>query len=135
MSRRGSTLVESSIVLLLFLVVFLGVLDFGQVLLFHHFLMDRVRAGARYAAVANADPAVVRNYVAYNAAPPPPGATPLFGLDPAMVQVTRYDAGAASDRVEVKISTFRVQFLSPWIAGAFQPVFRAVAPMEAGGSP
>lgn len=134
MSRRGSTLVESSIVLLLFLVILIGVLDFGQILFFHHFLADRVRAGARYAAVTNPDPAAVRNVVAYNTASPATGTTGLFGLDPAAVEVTRYDAGTPSDRIEVKISTFRLRFLSPWLAGSFTPSFRAVMPMESGGA-
>jgi hypothetical protein len=133
MRRRGSTLVESSIVLLLFLTILIGVLDFGQVLFFHHFLMDRVRVGARYAAVTNPDAAAVRNYVAYNTAAPAPGAVPLFGLDPAMVQVTRQDAGTAADRIQVKISTYNVRFLSPWLAGTFQPSFAAVMPMESAG--
>jgi hypothetical protein len=133
MKRRGSTLVESSVVLLLFLTILIGVLDFGQVLFFHHFLMDRVRAGARYAAVTNPDAATVRNYVAYNNAAPAPGTNTLFGLDPAMVVVKRQDAGTASDRIEVSISTYRVRFLSPWLAGSFQPSFTAVMPMESAG--
>jgi hypothetical protein len=121
-------------VLLLFLSILVGVLDFGQVLFFHHFLADRVRTGARYAAVTNPDASAVRNYVAYNNAAPGPGAVPLFGLDPAMVEVTRQDAGTAADRIEVRISTYRVRFLSPWLSGSFQPSFAAVMPMESGGS-
>lgn len=130
-TRRGSTLVESSIVLLLFLTVFLGVLDIGQVLFFHHFLTDRVRAGARYAGVAGTDAGAVRNFVAYNTPAPADGTPGLFGLTPSMVEVNRYDSGTATDRVEVKISTYPVRFLSPWIGGPFQPTFRAVMPMEA----
>ena len=133
MRERGSTLVESSIVLLLFLVIFTGVLDFGQVLFFHHFLVDRVRAAARFAAVANPDLTAVRNFAAYNTAAPAPGATPLFGLDPSMIQVSRRGTGTPADRIEVTVSTYRIRFVSPWLAGAFQPSFRAVMPMEAGG--
>lgn len=132
MKQRGSTLVESSVILLLFLVLVTGVLDFGQVLFFHHFLTDRVRSGARYAAVTNADATAVQNLVAYNTSSPGPGATGLFGLQPGMVQVTRYDAGTATDRIEVKISTFRLWFLSPWLARSFTPSFRAVMPVEGG---
>ena len=40
--RRGSTLVESSVVLMLFLVILIGVLDAGQILFFHQFLTERV---------------------------------------------------------------------------------------------
>ncbi len=134
--KRGSTLVESAIVLLLVLVILIGTLDFAQILFFHHVLQERVRSGARYAAVHAGDPAAVRNVVAYNAPSAPPGAEGLFGLTPAMVQVQRYGAGTAADRVEVAISGYGMRFLSPWLAGPFTPgPFRAVAPVEVAGAP
>ena len=133
--RRGSTLVESSIVFLLFLVLLLGILDFGQILFFHHFLAERVRAGARYAVLHQYDAQVVRNVVVYNSPAAPPEGSGLFGLRPEMVQVVRYDAGTAADRVAVGISGYRMRFLSPWVAGVFTPgPFRAVLPLESAGT-
>jgi hypothetical protein len=132
--RRGSTLVESAIVLLLFLVMFIGVLDLGQIFFFHHFLNDRVRTGARYAAVHVYDAERIRNVVVYNTAAPLPGAAGLFGLNPSMVSVGRYDAGTAADRVEVRVSAFRMRFISPWLMRDFTPgPFRAVMPVESAG--
>ena len=64
--RRGSALVESALVLLLFIVILLGIMDFGQILFFHHILTERARAGARYAAVHAWDVAAVQRYVARN---------------------------------------------------------------------
>ena len=134
MKRRGSTLVESSIVLTLFLVILIGVLDAGQILFFHQFLTARVREGARWASVNTYEAAGIRNVVAYNSTTPAPGAVGLFGLNTSMVQVNRYGAGTASDRVEVKISGYRLRFLSPWLAGVFTPgPFSAVAPVESAG--
>jgi Flp pilus assembly protein TadG len=131
---RGSTLVESAIVLMLFLVILIGVMDFGQVLFFHHFLNERVRSGARYAIVHAYDPAAVKNVVAYNSPTVPPGAVPLFGLSPAQVSVNRYDAGTANDRIEVSVNTFSMHFISPWLMRDFTPgPFRAVMPLESGG--
>lgn len=132
MSRqRGSTLVESSIVLLLFLVILIGVLDSAQILFFHHFLNERARAGARYAALHSCDPATVRNVVVYNTPTPDPDASGLFGLATAMVGVFRYDSGGGADRIEVRITGFQLRFLSPWLAGIFTPgPFRAVRPVE-----
>ena len=128
--RRGSTLVESSVVLLLFLVLLIGVLDMGQILFFHQFLSERVRAGARYAAVHQYDEATIRNVVAYNSATPGDQAAGLFGLTPGMVQVQRYP-----NRVEVGIRGYNMRFLSPWLAGAFTPgPFRAVVPIESAGT-
>jgi TadE-like protein len=133
--RRGSTLVESSVMLLLFLVILIGVLDAGQVLFFHQFLTERVRTGARYAAVHTFDADTVANVVAYQSASPVPGATGLFGLSTSMVQASHYDAGTAWDRVEVKVTGYKMRFLSPWLAGIFTPgPFRAVMPVESGGA-
>ena len=132
---RGSTLVESSIILLVFLVILTGILDVGQVLFFHHVLTERVRAGARYAAVHAFDPGAIRNVVSYNSASAPPGGGGLFGLDPSLVEVNRYDEGTAKARIEVSVSTFTLHFASPWLMRDFTPQpFRAVVPIESGGN-
>src|SRR5262245_58805615 len=109
--RKGSTLVESSIVLLLFLVIVIGVLDAGQLLFFHQFLTERVRNGARYAAVHVYNTAAIANVVAYSDPSPPDGSAGLFGLTPAMVQVNHHGAGT-SDRVSVEITGYQMRFLS-----------------------
>jgi hypothetical protein len=133
--ESGSTLVESSVVLLLFVVILIAVMDFGQVLFFHCFLKDRVRIAARWAAVHAYDVTSVRNVAAYNASTPGTGATALFGLDPSMVHVNKYDPGTLDERVEVTISTYTMHFVSPWLPGDFVPgPFRAVVPVESGGA-
>jgi hypothetical protein len=135
MRRRGSTLVESSVVMLLFLVILIGVLDLGQILFFHQFLGERVRTGARYAVVHPLNQAAIQNVVAFNTSSPVNGSSGLFGLTAEMVSVSRHDAGTLSDRVEVKIAGYPMRFLSPWLAGAFAPgPFRAVMPLESAGS-
>jgi hypothetical protein len=131
--QQGSTLVESAIVLLLFLVLLIGVLDFSQVLFFHHFLEMRVRAGVRYAVVHPYDPATIRNVVVYNSTTP--GTAGLFGLATSMVSVNLLDAGTADSRVEVDITAFKMRFLSPWLMRDFTPgPFRAVMPVESLGA-
>src|SRR5262252_1470433 len=113
--------------LLLFLVIWIAILDFSQILFFRQLLTTRVRAGARYAVVHPLDAQAIRNFVAYNNPSAPGGGMGLFGLDPAIVQVTRYDAGTPSDRIEVSISTFRMRLFSPWLSGTFTPgPFRSV---------
>jgi hypothetical protein len=133
--RRGSTLVESCAVLLLFLVLLVGVLDVSQVLFFHHVLNERLRTGARYAAVHGYSVNAIRNVVACNNPAAPPGSPGLFGLTPAMVEVSRHDAGAAADRIEIRVSTFSMQFMSPWLLRDFTPgPFRVVVPAESLGN-
>jgi len=133
--HRGSTLVESALVLIVFIVILLGIMDFGQILFFHHVLTERARAGARYAAVHAWDVAAVQRYVARNDASAGVTTPGLFGVTPAMVQVLHPDVGTPAERVEVRISSYQMRFLSPWLAGTFTPgPFRAVMPIESGGA-
>jgi hypothetical protein len=134
-ARAGSSLVESSIVLFLFLVVLIGILDMGQVMFFHHFLASRVRAGARYAAVHTYSPGVIQNVVVYNRTTVPPGGVGSFGMAPSMVQVNQYDAGTPNARIEVSVNTFTMHFVSPWLAQNFTAKpFRAEVPVESAGN-
>jgi Flp pilus assembly protein TadG len=49
--ERGQALVESGLVLMIFIPVLFGILDFGQFLYLHQSLSERVRAATRYGAV------------------------------------------------------------------------------------
>ena len=132
-NRRGSTLLESCIVTLLFLLMLICAADVSQVMFFHHFLQQRARAGARYAVVNAYDAASITNIVVYNSRTA--GTVGLFGLSPSMVSVTLLDAGTAAARVEVAISGFQMHFLSPGLMRDFSPgPFRAVLPVESAGS-
>src|SRR5436190_1673805 len=89
-NRSGQALIESSLILLVFLQVLIGIMDFGQFLYFHQSLSERTRAGARYAAVHGAptviDSTAIANFTLYNdAAGTANGATALlpFVDDPA----------------------------------------------------
>lgn len=133
--RCGSTLLESTLILLVFMLTLLGSIDFGQILFFHLMLADRVRAGTRFAIVSVYDPTAIANMVVYNSSTVPSSGAGLFGLTTAMVQVTRYDAGTSTDRVEVAISNFPISFYSPWLAGSLSPrTFRSVMPVESLGA-
>ena len=50
-SERGQSFVETGLVLLIFLMLLIGIIDFGQVLYFHQSLVERARAAARYGAI------------------------------------------------------------------------------------
>ena len=136
--RTGSTLVEAAIVLVLFLVILIGIMDVGQMMYFHQGLTERVRAGARYAALHTYDPGVIKNVVSYNSTiAPQGGGGGLFGIDPSMVQVPPpYDAGTANARIEVCITGYTMHSVSPWLPANFTPVntFCAVAPVESAGN-
>ncbi len=135
MRRRGSNLVESALILLLFIVLLVGIMDLAQILFFQHFLTERAQTGAHYAALHANDLTAVRNMVIYNSpAAPEGGGAGLFGLTTSMVTVTRYDTATEDDRVEVSIAGYPFTAVSPWLPHSLDPgPFRAVRPVETAG--
>jgi len=135
--RRGQSLVEAALVLVVALVTIVGALDFGQVMFIHQSLVERVRAGARYAALNSGNLDAARNLVVYGSprAPeqdgdsqPPAG---FLGLSTSMVSVTRQGANTSDDRVVVRIEGYPFRFFSPFIGGVYtaKPIV-ATAPVE-----
>jgi len=114
-SERGSAMVETSLVLIVFLMLLIGIADVGQVLFMHVSLVERMREGLRYG-VVTFDTAAIQNIVLYGTASPPQGATPSFNLTANMVSVSRMDANAAEDRVIITLSNYPIQFFTPYIA-------------------
>jgi hypothetical protein len=122
-NERGQSMVEATLVLLVFFTLLLGVIDCGQVLFAHQSLVERVRSAVRWGVVhpwTGTDPIV--NLVLYNQTEAPHGNTQAFlGMQPENVQV-RHQA-ATPDRpddetLSVTIVNFPSQFFSPWIAKA-----------------
>lgn len=119
-AERGSTMVESALVLLTFLLMILGAVDFGQVMYFHQSLMERARQAARYGATDPTNTTAIQNMAVYNSTTTtgsPPAVLP--GLTTAMVSVTNSDANTSSARVVVSISGYTINFLSPYITQSF----------------
>lgn len=117
--RRGNTLVESALTILPFMAIMIGVVDLGQVILFHQSLVDRVRAGLRYGVTHEFDEAAIRNVVRFHSPVPAAGATPFFGLSESHVTINRYDVGTSTERLRVAIVNYPYHFFSPWIAKTF----------------
>lgn len=121
--QRGQSLVEATLVLLVFFTLLLGVIDCGQVIFAHQSLVERVRSAVRWGVVHpwEGQDAIV-NLVLYNQPEAPRGYAPSFlGLQPENVLV-RHQA-ATQDRpddetLRVTIVNFKSQFFSPWIARA-----------------
>jgi Flp pilus assembly protein TadG len=121
-SQRGSNLVETSLILLTFLTMLIGVIDFGQVLYFHQSLVERARAAARYGAVClpTCSTTNVQNVAVYNNSSP--SGTPvaiLPGMTTSMVNVQNLNANTADAQVVVTISNYPINFISPYIARQF----------------
>lgn len=113
-------MVETALVLLVFLMILIGIIDFGQVLYFHQSLVERARAAARYGAVHPTDTTGIQNVAVYNSATV--SGTPsaiLSGMTTSMVDVQNPGINTNDARVVVTISNYPVSFISPYIAQSF----------------
>ena len=118
--ERGSNLVEGALVLLTFLLLLIGIVDFGQMLYFHQVLVERARTAARYAAVNPTNTTAIQNMAVYNT--PTVSGSPsavVGGLTTSMVNVQNLGTNSPEARVIVTISGYTINFLSPYIAGTF----------------
>lgn len=128
-------MVESALVILVFLALLIGIGDLGQVLFIQQSLVERIRQGLRYGVITY-DATAIQKIVLYGTPTPADGAIPSFNLTSSMVQVSRYDAKAAEDRVVITVSNYPIEFFSPWVAGRLtgKPIV-GVQPMELGNLP
>ena len=128
--QRGSAMLEGTLVLLTFICLLLGTVDFGQMLYFHQALTDRARAAARYGAVNPTDSDGIKNIAIYNQPTTSGSPTAIInGLTTSMINVTNTGNNTSSARVVVTISNYPINFFSPYIAQAFnaRPVMVAAS--------
>jgi hypothetical protein len=117
---RGQSLVESTLVLLVFFGMLLGVLDCGQVLYAHQALVERVRSAVRWGTMHPYDGTgdQISNLILYDQMVPS-GAGAYQGLTPANIQV-RYQGATPQrpddERLSVAIVNYESHFFTPWIA-------------------
>ena len=112
-NERGSTLVEFSIGVTVFLTAMFGVLEFGRALWVHNALTDAARRGARYATMHSpADVNGVKNVVVYGD-PSGSGQPMLSNLSTANVNVSYNNFGLNDGTVSVSITNYQFQFVIP----------------------
>jgi Flp pilus assembly protein TadG len=128
-------MVETSLVLIVFLMMLIGIMDVGQMLFTHVSLVERMREGLRYGVITY-DVTAIKNIVVYGTASPADGATPSFNLTTSMVDVSRMDANTAEDRIVITLSNYPIQWFTPYIAAKTtgKPIVEAQA-MELGNLP
>ena len=133
--KKGSAMVESSLVLVVFLTLLIGIADLGQILFIHASIVERLREGLRYGVITY-DPTAIRNIVLYGTDRPTEGAVPGFNLASNMVDVSRFDANTPEDRIRIAVSNYPVEFFAPFIARRFTgKAIVAVQAMELGNLP
>jgi Flp pilus assembly protein TadG len=114
--QKGGTLLESALTLVVFLTLFIGVFDVGEMLFVHQTLTDRARNAARWGAVNAFDAASIQNLVLYGATTPAQNQMASFGLAASNVVVSRPAAsiGKPEDRVIVTV-TYPVSLISVFL--------------------
>ena len=116
--RRGSTLVELSLVLMIMVWILVGTVDIAQVIYFHHNLVYRARKAAHFGATTSWNETEVKNVVIYGN--PEGTGNPFYGLDGAnVVSAQLLDAGTSSARVKVSSQNYPYRFFTPGVAGAY----------------
>jgi hypothetical protein len=122
--QRGQSLVESTLILLVFFLFLFAVIDCGQVMLAHESLVERARTAVRWASVHPWDGTgeQTANMLLFNQPDEPlAGREGYLGLTRANVQV-RYQPSVPEhpddEIVTLSVINFRYQFLSPWFGKA-----------------
>ncbi len=119
--ERGQALVEGGLVMVVFISVLAGIMDFGQFLYLHQSLSERCRAGARYGAIntyTNSGLAAVNVTIYNDPNGSTDGATPLLANlqssasgSNGYVSATLTNPGTDSALITVTITNYPYNFL------------------------
>jgi hypothetical protein len=116
-NQRGQSLIEGTLVMLVFFALLLGVVDFGQVLFAHQSITERARAAVRWGSLhPEAGPEPVRNLVLYGN-PETSSGSGYLGMTADNVIVNFRAAEEGSNDVEtvhVEIVNFEAPLFAPW---------------------
>jgi len=117
-SRRGSTILESALVLSALLLLIIGTLDISRLIFMHQTLTERARNAVRYGVARSYDATKIQNMVLYNTATPANGTQPIFGLTRSSVAVSRLTGATGTpDRLKIRITGWTYRVLLPYVAG------------------
>ena len=133
-NERGSTLVEFSIGVTVFVTAMFAVLEFGRLLWVHNALTDAARRGARYAVMhAASDVTAVKNIVVYGDAAGT-GNPMLDNLSTANVVVNYNSFGLNDGTVSVSITNYQFQFVLPLLGTTItMPSYKTTLTGESAG--
>ena len=96
--RKGQALVETGLIVVTFVAMLVGAMDFGQILFFHQSLVERVRSGLRWGSVHAFNETSIKNMVRYNQTTRPDGAQPFLGISDSNITVVGSMSAATSEK-------------------------------------
>jgi Flp pilus assembly protein TadG len=114
--ERGAAMVESALILVVFLAVLIFIFDCGQFLFLHQTNVERLRRAGRYAAVNPYDVTSIQNMVLYGRSTTPANAVASSTLNRTMITVARVGAGTNDDHIVITMKNYKFAFISPLIA-------------------
>jgi Flp pilus assembly protein TadG len=117
-SRKGQSLVETSLILAAFMGLLLGMVGIGQSLFVRQTFSERVHQAARWGAVNAYQPEAIRNLVLYGTTAPDAGTLPFMGLAASDVVVAAPDCPGTQCRITVAIPRQGIQSTEPAESGA-----------------
>jgi len=97
-SKRGQSLVETTLILGAFMGLLLAIVHVGVLMVERQALLDRVRQAARWGATQPFEETQIRNIVLFGTAAPAAGASPISAVE---VQVRQADCPGSACRVLV----------------------------------
>ena len=120
-NQKGANILESALVLLTIMGMFLFIMDMGRILLIQQFITERTRATVRNAAVNNWNAVAAQNYLVYNSTTAPSGGGVGFlGLQTSNVSYqTVGTLGAPDYMIQVKVSGVPAVTWIPYIANTY----------------
>ena len=120
-NQKGANILESALVLLTVLGMFLFIMDMGRILLIQQFITERARATVRSAVVNNWTAAATQNYLVYNSTTAPGGGgTGFLGLQTSNVTYqTLGTSGTPDYMLQVKVSGVQAVTWIPYISKTY----------------
>jgi hypothetical protein len=135
-NQKGNALVESALVLGIFVFVLVGIVDFAQILHVHQSLVERVRSVARTAVVQNLTVDQIRDRIVYgqtmnDSTTPDVMPAGFMGLRREHVTVQILDRTYNEHRLVVDVNGVPIIILSPLIYGQGRNLpLRITIPLE-----
>lgn len=119
--RKGSAMLESALVLTVFVFVLVGIVDFAQILYVHQSLTQRVRGVARDAVVEMLTEEQIRERIVYGNQPPDreDGIMPagFMGLKMQNVKAEILDRTYNEQRLKVEVNGVPITVVLPFTGG------------------
>lgn len=113
MKQKGSAMVESALIILLFLTMMFGAIDFAHIMFLQQALYERTRGAVRTGVAKQYTADQIKNLILYN--DPTAPTTPSNGymdLTSSDVSVSFADSGYSSQRVTVTVQRLTVPTVS-----------------------